>query len=64
LRGQQDETISTHSWRASVEGKRWGKLMNAWLGWLEPCHGQKAASGDLERAMARVAVLSRFLGVS
>lgn len=64
LRGQQDETISTHSWRASVEGKLWGKGMNTWLGWIQPFHGQKAASGDLERATARVSILSKALGVS
>lgn len=63
LRGQQDETISTHSWRASVEGKLWGRGMNAWLNLIQPNHGQRAASGDLERATARVSVLSKALGV-
>lgn len=63
LRGQQDETISAHSWRAAVEGKLWGKAMTKWLDWIQPCHGQKAAAGDLERAMVRVAVLSKALGV-
>lgn len=62
LRGQQDETISTHSYRASVEGKLWGKAMTKWLDWIQPFHGQKAASGDLERAQVRVNVLSKLLG--
>lgn len=64
LRGQQDETISTHSWRANQEGKLWGKLMTKWLNGFQPNHGWKAASGDLERAKSRVSVLSKALGVS
>ena len=63
LRGQQDETISTHSWRAQQEGKAWGKAMCWWLNGFQPNHGFKAAAGDLERAKARVAVLSKALGV-
>ena len=63
LRGQQDETISTHAYRAAVAGRFWGKLMCRWLDWFQPNHGPKAASGDLERATARVAVLNRLLGV-
>ena len=61
LRGQQDETISTHAWRAFLEGKLWGKLMTGWLCWIQPNHGQQAASGDLERAQVRVAILSELL---
>lgn len=34
-----------------------------WLSWIQPNHGQKAASGDLERATSRVSVLSRLLKV-
>ena len=64
LRGQQDETVSSHSYRASIEGKLWGKLMISWLNWFQPQHGQKAAAGDLERAQVRVAVLSKLLGVA
>jgi|SRR5579859_833204 len=63
LRGQQDETISTHSWRAQQEGKLWGKMMCKWLNGFQPDHGFKAASGDLERAKSRVAQLSKMLGV-
>src|SRR5208282_6123998 len=46
LFGEQDETMSTHAWRASVVGKTWGKAMNHWLGWFQPNHGPLAASGD------------------
>jgi hypothetical protein len=63
LRGQQDETISTHSWRAQQKGKTWGKWMCWWLNGFQPNHGFKAASGDLERAKSRVAQLSKMLGV-
>jgi hypothetical protein len=63
LRGQQDETISTHSWRAQQEGKTWGKWMCWWLDGFQPNHGFKAASGDLQRAKSRVAQLSKMLGV-
>jgi hypothetical protein len=63
LRGQQDETISTHSWRAQQEGKTWGKAMCWWLDGFQSNHGYKAASGDLERAKSRVAQLSKLLGV-
>ena len=62
LRGQQDETISTHSWRAQQEGKLWGKVMCWWLNGFQANHGFKAASGDLERAKSRVAQLSKMLG--
>ena len=64
LRGQQDETISAHAWRASVERHVWGIAMNTWLCWIQPNHGQKAASGDLQRAKVRVAVLAKALGVA
>lgn len=63
LRGQQDETISTHSWRAQQEGKLWGKAMCWWLNLFQANHGPQAACGDLERATARVAVLKKSLGI-
>lgn len=63
LKGWQDETISTHAWRASLLGHRWGIAVAKWLSWIQPNHGQKAASGDLERATSRVSVLSRLLKV-
>jgi hypothetical protein len=63
LRGQQDETISTHTYRAFLEGKFWGKYMNKWLCWFQPNHGPLATTGDYYRAMVRVAVLKKVLGV-
>jgi len=63
-RGQQDETISTHSWRAATEGKLWGKCMCWWLDLFQKDHGPQAAAGDLERATARVAVLKKFLNLA
>ena len=63
LRGQQDETISTHAWRAQQEGKLWGKLICKWLDGFQPNHGIRAASGDLERALARASVLKKALGL-
>jgi hypothetical protein len=38
--------------------------MTWWLCLLQPSHGQLAASGDLQRATARVSILTRLLGVS
>ncbi len=64
LRGQQDETISTHAYRASLEDKWWGIQMTKWLCWFQPNHGQLATSGDLYRASVRVEVLKKILGVS
>jgi hypothetical protein len=62
--GEQDETMSTHAWRASNAGKLWGKAMNAWLCWFQPNHGFLAASGDLWRASARVKILTTALGLN
>jgi hypothetical protein len=60
--GEQDETMSTHAWRKS---STWfGKAVNYWLSWFQPNHGPQAASGDLERATARIAILSKALGVN
>ena len=61
--GEQDETISTHAWRDSLENKLWGRLMNRWLEWWQPNHGLRAASGDLQRATVRVLILKKVLGV-
>jgi hypothetical protein len=63
LRGNQGETISAHSWRASNEGRLWGKLMSAWLNGFQDNHGIKAACGDLERSSAEVNVLKKSLGI-
>jgi hypothetical protein len=62
-KGQQDETISTHSWRAAQEGKTWGKVMCWWLNLFQDNHGPQAASGDLLRATERVEVLKKALGL-
>jgi hypothetical protein len=64
LRGQQDETISTHSYRASLEGKLWGKLMCDWLDMLQPDHGLLATCGDFYRASVRAAALKKVLGLN
>jgi hypothetical protein len=63
LRGQQDETISTHSYRAMLEGKTWGKLMCKWLNGFQANHGPKATSGDYQRALTRVQMLKKALGL-
>lgn len=63
LRGNQGETISAHSWRASQEGHTWGRLMNTWLSGFQDNHGIKAACGDLERSSAEVNVLKKSLGL-
>lgn len=64
LRGQQDETISTHAYRASLEGKQWGIGMTKWLSWFQPNHGPLATTGDYYRASVRVVILKKILGVS
>ena len=50
LRGQPDETISSHAARAAIEGKRWGRFLSGLLNLVQSDHGAKAISGDLERA--------------
>ena len=50
LRGQPDETISSHAARAAEQGKAWGRAMSRFLDWFQADHGAKAVSGDLERA--------------
>jgi hypothetical protein len=50
FRGRLDETISTHSARAAVEGKCWGIWMSKFLNLFEKDHGAKASAGDLIRA--------------
>jgi hypothetical protein len=63
-RGQEDETISSRSWRASLEGKLWGRVLNKWLNLLQPQHGPKAMVGDLYRALNRVALNKKILGLT
>ena len=63
FRGQPDETISGRAYRASLENKLWGVVMNYWLGLLENQHGAKAAVGDLQRAKNRIKINSKVLGL-
>ena len=64
FRGQPDETISGRSYRASLEKKLWGRVMNYWLGLIEVQHGIKALIGDRQRAKNRIAINSKVLGIS
>ena len=63
MNGQNDETMSAHCWRASCEGHLWGRAMNWWLEGFQPNHGYQAACGDLQRAVNRVAVEKKALGL-
>jgi len=63
LNGQNDETMSAHCWRASVEGHWWGIAMNWWLEGFQPNHGYQAACGDLQRALQRVDTEKKALGL-
>jgi hypothetical protein len=63
MNGQNDETMSAHAWRASVDGKWWGIAMNWWLSGFQPNHGYQAACGDLQRALNRTAVEKKALGL-
>ncbi len=62
LRGAPNETISSHAWRASLEGHLWGKLVSTWLDGFQRDHGIRAASGDLERSLAESSRLKKLLG--
>jgi hypothetical protein len=64
MNGQNDETMSAHAWRASVEGHLWGVAMYWWLCGFQPNHGYRAACGDLQRALNRIAVEKKALGLS
>lgn len=50
LKGQPDETISSHAARAATEGKWWGNTLSKFLNLFQKDHGAKAQAGDLERA--------------
>ena len=63
FRGQEDETLSGHSYRAALEGKLWGRIMTYWLSLFQVQHGVKAVIGDLQRAKSRVIVNSKVLGL-
>lgn len=61
LGGRQCETISTHAFIATGEKKIWGICLNWWLNLIQPNHGYKAASGELERSSAEVARMRSLL---
>jgi len=50
LKGQPDETISSHAARADEEGHRWGRWVSGFLNLFQPDHGIKAQAGDTQRA--------------
>ena len=50
FRGRAGETISARSYRAALEGKLWGRILNGALNLIQKDHGALAAAGDLERA--------------
>lgn len=64
FRGQEDETMSSRAYRASLEGKLWGRALNYWLDLIQPQHGPKAMVGDMERALNRFATGKKVLGIS
>src|SRR5258708_3374965 len=59
--GYSGETMSTHAWRASLEGKGWGIAMNWWLNGFQAQHGPQAASGDLWRSTTEANRLKKLL---
>ena len=61
FRGRPDETISGRAYRAALEGKLWGRVMNAGLNVLQSNHGAKAAAGDLYRAQSILATETKVL---
>lgn len=63
LLGQPNETVSLHAWRASKEGKTWGRVLNAFLCWVtHDDHGRDSALGDLARSQGRVDIVKKLLG--
>lgn len=63
FRGQEDETLSGRAYRASLEHKIWGIVLNYWLDLLQPQHGPKAMVGDMYRAFNRLLTNARTLGL-
>jgi hypothetical protein len=64
FRGQEDETLSSRAYRASIEGKLWGRLLNYWLDLIQPQHGPKAMVGDMQRAANRIMTGLRVLKIN
>jgi hypothetical protein len=50
LNGHPGETISARSGRAADQGKLWGKIMKAFLDWLQAGHVVGAELHDEQRA--------------
>lgn len=48
--GLPDETMSTRIYRASLEGRTWGIVLNWLLCRVQSFHGARATAGDLERS--------------
>lgn len=63
MNGQNDETMSAHCWRASLQKHWWGVMMNWWLNGFQPNHGYRAAAGDLQRALNRADIEKKALGL-
>jgi hypothetical protein len=61
MNGANDETMSAHAWRASLDGCYWGIAMNWWLEGFQPNHGYQAACGDIQRALNRIECLKKAL---
>lgn len=64
LRGQTDETLSSRAYRASIERKMWGIVLNYYLNLWQAQHGPKAMVGDLWRALNRTATNKKILGLT
>lgn len=63
LKGQEDETISSHAARADEKGKRWGRIMSRFLNVFQSNHGPKAQAGDVERAKSVIQMEEQSGGI-
>lgn len=63
FRGRPGETISARSYRAALEGHRWGIILNFLLNLCQSNHGAKAAAGDLSRALSIATTEAKILNV-
>jgi hypothetical protein len=62
-RGREDETISARAYRASLQGKLWGRVLNGALNLVQEEHGAKACAGDLQRSQSIASVEKKTLNV-
>ena len=60
-RGREDETISARAYRASLQGKLWGRVLNGALNLIQTEHGAKACAGDLQRSQSIAATEEKIL---